>query len=378
MKIGILTLPLHTNYGGILQAYALQQTLYSLGHEVVVVNLPIPWPGKKERIKELSKRLVKKYLLFKKVPLRAWPTLKEKETISQNITPFIRKNLKVVECPDKNNLLKLTLDEGIEGYIVGSDQVWRPAYSISVSSFFLDFLKDFKLKRISYAASFGVDTWPFTNEESEKFGKLLDNFNAISVREDSAVSLCKTNWDIKPELVLDPTLLLNPEDYKKVFNLKSETEESKLMVYILDKSQEKKNIIDKIFELVELPVQEVMAKEKFWNAGSKGIEKCIVPPISDWIAGFRDAGFVVTDSFHGMVFSILFRKPFVCIGNKHRGITRFTSLLKLLKLEDRLIYSLADLNEDKIKDPIDYRQVDSIREQEREKSLLFLSNALDD
>lgn len=376
MKIGILTLPLHTNYGGILQAFALQRTLHRLGHETILVNLPLPQPGKKERGKEFFKRLVKKCLLFKSVPLRAWPTLKEREIISQYITPFIRENLKVLECPDKNNLLKLTLEEGLEGYVVGSDQVWRPAYSASVSSFFLDFLEDFKLKKISYAASFGVDTWPFTDWEREKFGKLLNNFTAVSVREDSAVSLCKTYWNINAHLVLDPTLLLDPEDYVAVCDVKGEPEERKLMVYILDKSQEKKNVIHKISQVTGLPLHEVTAKEKFWNAGSKGIDKCIVPSISEWIAGFRNAGFVVTDSFHGMVFSILFKKTFICIGNKKRGITRFTSLLKLLKLEDRLIYSPADIDENKIKEPINYERVDLIRQQERAKSLLFISEAL--
>lgn len=376
MKIGILTLPLHTNYGGILQAFALQQTLNRLGHESVLINLPLPQPGKKERSIEFFKRLVKKYLLFRSVPLRAWPTLKEREIISQHITPFIRENLRVIQCPDANNLLKSTLKEGLEGYVVGSDQVWRPVYSASVSSFFLDFLKDFKLKKISYAASFGVDTWPFTECEREKFGKLLSNFTAVSVREDSAVSLCKTYWNINARLVLDPTLLLEPEDYIAVCNLQQEPEKEKLMVYILDKSQEKKNIIHKISEIVGLPLHEVMAKEKFWNAGSKGIEKCIVPSISEWIAGFRNAGFVVTDSFHGMVFSILFKKPFMCIGNKNRGITRFTSLLKLLKLEDRLLYSPEDIDEKKIKEPIDYEQVDFLRQQQKKNSLLFISEAL--
>ena len=118
-----------------------------------------------------------------------------------------------------------------------------------------------------------------------------------------------------------------------------------------------------------------MPKEIFWNVGSKGLEDCIVPPISEWISGFMNAEFVVTDSFHGMVFSILFRKSFVCVGNKDRGITRFTSLLKLFDMEERLIYSLDDLVLNVIIKGVDYQRVDAILQEERNKSLLFLSQA---
>lgn len=377
MKIGILTLPLHTNYGGILQAYALQSVLNSLGHEAVLINLPVARKGHKTRIIEFSKRLIKKFLLFKSTPLNAWPTEKEIKIIAKNIIPFIQQHLCVIECGDKKYLLDVTIKEGLEGYIVGSDQVWRPAYSATVSSFFLDFLPNTQFIKISYAASFGIDVWPFTEEDSAKFGKLLNAFKAVSVREDSAVALCKTHWGIDAKLVLDPTLLLDKQDYINFCDLKSDGNNKDIMVYILDKNPSKVNIVKEVSGILDLSINEVGAKDKFWNVGSKEIEKCVVPPVSEWISGFMNAEFVVTDSFHGMVFSILFEKPFICIGNKMRGITRFTSLLKLFKLEDRLIYSFDDFDCNIINKPIDYKQVNYIRQQEKIKSILFLSKALE-
>lgn len=378
MRIGILTLPLHTNYGGILQAYALQKVLSRMGHQVMIVNLPLAQEGKKGRTKEFLKRMIKRYLLFKKVPLRAWPTCEERKIIAKHITPFIQQNLCVVECSRKEDLLSITKKEKLDGYVVGSDQVWRPAYSSSVSSFFLDFLNDQSFLRISYAASFGMDMWLFTEKESDRFGSLLKKFDAVSVREDSAVSLCKEHWNIEADLVLDPTLLLDKQDYMELGGLKATGDHKTIMVYILDMNIEKKNIIKKVSDCMGLPVNRVMAKEKYWHVGSAGIEDCIVPPVSEWLSGFVNAEFVVTDSFHGMVFSILFGKSFVCIGNKSRGMTRFTSLLKLLKLEDRLIFRPEELDLDKIQIPIPYEQVEAIRKEEKNKSLLFLSHAMKD
>lgn len=377
MKIGILTLPLHTNYGGILQAYALQSVLNSLGHQAILINLPVARKSHKTRLIEFLKRLIKKFILFKTVPLGAWPNEKETKIIAKNIIPFIQKNLSVIECIDKKYLLDVTINEGLKGYIVGSDQVWRPAYSATVSSFFLDFLSDLHFVKIAYAASFGIDIWPFTEEESKKLGNLINAFKAVSVREDSAVALCKKHWDIDAELVLDPTLLLDKQDYMTLCDLKPDENDKKIMVYILDKNPSKVNIVKEVSGLLDLSINEVGAKDIFWNVGSKEIEKCVVPPVSEWISGFMNAVFVVTDSFHGMVFSILFEKPFICIGNKMRGITRFTSLLKLFKLEDRLIYSYDDFNPNIINKAIDYKEVNVIRQQEKNKSLSFLLKALE-
>lgn len=377
MKIAILTLPLHTNYGGILQAYTLQCVMQRMGHEVIIINLPVAKVSKVEKVKEFAKRLVKRFLLFKSVPLRAWPTDRERKNIAQHIAPFIHKYLQVVECTCEKQLLNLVKKEKVKALIVGSDQVWRPGYSTSVSTYFLDFLKrEEDIKKISYAASFGLNYWAFTKKQTQALGELIRKFDAVSVREDSAVTLCRTYWGINASWLLDPTLLLDKTDYMKVCDLIPAGKEKHLMVYILDSNINKDRIIQEISELKNLPVHKVMAKNKYWNVGSSGIKDCIVPPISEWIEGFMNAVFVVTDSFHGMAFSIIFEKPFICIGNKTRGMARFTSLLKLLELEDRLIHSVDDLKPDVVNCDIDYSRVNVLREKEINKSIQFLQGAL--
>ena len=123
-----------------------------------------------------------------------------------------------------------------------------------------------------------------------------------------------------------------------------------------------------------LTLLEVMPEEIF-NKHTKDISKCIFPSVSKWLAGFRDASFVVTDSFHGTVFSIIFNKPFISIANKKRGVSRFTSLLKIFGLENRLISSREEIS-DHLLDGIDFDRINDIKEEWQKKSLGFLKDNL--
>ncbi len=147
--------------------------------------------------------------------------------------------------------------------------------------------------------------------------------------------------------------------------------------YILDKSDEKQRIIKRICQKHYFKLFNVMPKNKFSEVGPKHIEDCIMPPVEQWLDGFNKAKFVVTDSFHGCVFSIIFRKPFIAIGNASRGMARFESLLRMFKLEDRLIHSENDLTEDLLNSAIAYDAVHIILAKEREKAVKFLADALD-
>lgn len=376
MKLAILTLPLHLNYGGILQAYALQETLIRMGHEVYLVNLPLPKVRKPDLLKEYAKRFVKKYFLSQPISLRGWPSENEYRTIAQNINPFIQQHLKLVQCYSDEDILNWCLTEKIEGFIVGSDQVWRPSYSSFISSFFLEFLGELKLKRISYAASFGLDIWPFSLTDTHRFGEILKCFNAVSVREDTAVLLCDKYWNINAELVLDPTLLLTSSDYIHLSSKQDLQLNEILTAYILDMSEEKKEMMDSLSKYTGLQVHYAMAKEKYWTAGAPHLQDCILPSIEYWLYSILNADFVVTDSFHGMVFSILFNKQFICIGNKGRGVSRFTSLLKWMSLEDRLIYSVNDLDMNILLKKIDYGRVNELLNSAKERSMNFLQHAL--
>lgn len=334
MKIGILTLPLHTNYGGILQAYALQTVLGRMGHEVEVIDTPNIKSS--PSLWTIGKRIIKK-LLGRKVSLFLEKKYnKEFPIISQYTQLFVDKYIhrKVVNTPEELQ------EDDFDAIVVGSDQIWRPKYYGKIENAYLKFAKDWNIKRIAYAASFGTDEWEYTPHQTARCGELLRMFDAASVREASGVGLCKEYFGVEAKHVLDPTMLLNKEDYIKLIETAG-TPKSKgtLLNYILDDTPEKRALIEQIAKDKGLVPFRVNSRVEDHNAP---LEERIQPPVEQWLRGFYDAEFVVTDSFHACVFSILFNKPFVVIGNKERGMARFNSLLRLFDLGNRMIVNLDD------------------------------------
>lgn len=377
MKIAILTLPFHSNYGGILQAYALQTVLKRMDNEVVIVDLPLKKEGYKVVLLTYLKRFVAKYFFLSDKPLRAWASEKELEVINKNILDFINKYLLVIKCNKLSALSALIKQEQINVFVFGSDQIWRPSYTPDVYTYFGSFLSpSSNVKKISYAASFGVDFWEYTPKQTLKCKGLVKTFKAVSVREDSAVHLCRQHLDINAVPVLDPTMLLNKDDYAELLKPYDNCIKKELAVYLLDCSKQKKDLIDKIVSYKELDINYINVQNKYWNVGSKKINECIVPPVENWLRGLLCADFVITDSFHGVVFSILFHKQFYCIVNSMRGSTRFISLLRLLNLEDRIVSDIENFDLNNLDEDIDYSIVDSLLSKEREKSMDFLRKAL--
>ena len=375
MRIGILTLPLHTNYGGILQAYALQTVLERMGHKVVVFDLPsqriIPTFGKK--LLSYSKRIVLKSLgKINRIFIEQYYN-KTMPIIAQNIQPFIDENIhrKVME-----KFSDLNPDE-YDVIIVGSDQIWRKKYyylwlNKKIQNAYLHFTKGWNIKRISYAASFGTDAWEYTSKETQQCKAMLQNFDAVSVREVKGVNLCQKYFNINAEHVLDPTMLLNEEDYSKFF-LKSDTPKSKgtLLNYILDEND---NIHDLIKDVAEQKcLTSFSVNNPFENDELKPLNERIKPSVETWLRGFYDAEFVLTDSFHACAFSILFKKQFAVVGNKERGLSRIESLLKCFGLGNRIVENSAQV----MRLPqVDFDGVYSELDKYRVKSCDFLKSVL--
>jgi len=190
------------------------------------------------------------------------------------------------------------------------------------------------------------------------------------------MELCQKYLEVEAKYVLDPTLLLDKNEYIDIV-AKDNTAKStgNLMVYILDNSSIKENIVVQISRKLKLTPFQVLPLKKFDDLDRNSIDECVYPSVVNWIRGFMDAEFVVTDSFHGTVFSILFNKPFVVIRNAERGSARFESLLSMFKLEDRLIESNDDIDECWFEE-IDYVKVNSVLNKERERSITFLNQSL--
>lgn len=369
MKIGIFTLPLHTNYGGILQAYALYATLQKMGHTPCMISkctpppLPPAWKAPfTYGLRKFKRWRGKKNLVVYKE--------RNKQIIARHTQPFVDKYLPN-QCG--NHGIDGRQIRELDAVIVGSDQIWRPRYARPIERSFLDFTRKQPLRRIAYAVSFGSDTWEYTPEQTVRCAALAKQFTGISVREDKGVDLCRQHLGVEALHVLDPTLLLRAEDYKQLIGQKpTAASPGDMMAYILDATPEIRQEIQEIG--ARLHLTPFFANSETENQDLPAEER-IQPPVEHWLQGFADASFIVTDSFHACVFSILFNKPFLVFGNPARGLSRIESLLKIFHLENRLVTPGQDLT-GPIQQSIDWEQVNRILESERTKAMNFLKGAL--
>jgi hypothetical protein len=378
MKVAVLTLSLYANYGGNLQAYALMTALQDLGHEAWFLN--------RERHKipawkipfALVQRVVQRYGLRRKVNLRAGIfDGAERATVAKHSRQFIARYIQpqTPEFRSSAQLVKAVDQLGFDAFVVGSDQVWRRRFvEANFTDYFFGFLPeaDTRTRRIAYAASYGTSEWEFSPQETRRCAQLAKRFHAISVREDSGVALCREHLGASAEHVIDPTLLLTPPRYVQLIP-EPEKQFNGVLLYMLDTGAERQQVIDAVVQRLALPVFRVNgnAAERAGPASER-----IAPPVEEWLRGFRDAQFVITDSFHGTVFAILFNKPFIAYGNPTRGMARFSSLLKMFGLEDRLVCGPDDLRETVFAVP-DWASVNAKLASEREKAKAFLQRALD-
>lgn len=370
MKIAILTLPVYSNYGGIIQCYALQTVLERMGHEVQVLKKPqyrysyyIIYPL------AVCKRLFKRFVLGQKVAIFKAPhqivRLHTNRFIHQYIHLYIKRRW------------TSKIASRFDAIVVGSDQIWRPAYSQPIEQAFLSFLDGCKIKRIAYAASFGMDDCQeYTSEQLQECSRLLKIFNAISVRETSGIKLCRDHFGVKAVQMIDPTLLLSINDYRTLIK-KGKTHPSKgnMLVYILDRTDKKEILVNEIAKETGLTPFWLINEEE---NESLPLEKRIKQPVEQWLRSFDDAKFILTDSFHGCVFSILFHKTFIVWGNNQRGMTRFVSLLQLFNLRSRLINSLEEfsINKKELLKPINYSTINAELSIYQRQAFSFLKNAL--
>ena len=376
MKIAILTQPLQSNYGGLLQAFALQHVLYDKGHEAWIINFCKfedyrVWNRLKAKLL-ISLMNVSRFI--KRKPLIGNSDVKEEAYVNQNTSFFISKYINPITSKiySPSQLKRVCNRKGFEGYVVGSDQVWRPSYSPYINHFFLDFCKDKDVKRLSYAASFGVENWEFSEKETIQCSALAKEFNAISVRESSGIRLCKDHLGVAAIQVLDPTMLLDKSIYEDIVRESKEPHsKGSLFCYVLDNNNFPYEAIKGIEGLLDLTAFTTMPKYEYNRSIFKEHkEECVYPPVEAWLRSFMDAKAVITDSFHGCVFSIIFNKPFVALGNEERGQARFTSLLELFGLGNRL----CDKGEIRsvLLQPIDWEVVNKKLFDLRKDSLDFL------
>lgn len=332
MKIALLNLPVDNNYGGNLQRYALMKVLQDMGHAVTHLNLRfryrLPWYKKP---KYYGKRLLLKILFKRNIKVFSSPQDQYEQKCS--ITDaFYHKYINHTEII--YNPARLAQYTDFDAFIVGSDQVWRKRIAAkNMPYFFFSHLQSIDKPKIACAVSFGTDTNELNEEEIEYYGNLYKKFNTVSVRENSGLNLLdQLGWKHPKAIhLLDPTFMLSKSDYQTIIN-SSETKPSagNLFCYILDMSEEKEKLIKDI------------ASERTLTPFYVSLENDVSIP--QWLKAFDDADFVITDSFHGLVFSLIFNKPFKLIKNEFRGNARFDSILETFKLKDNQEFDWSEIN----------------------------------
>ena len=333
MKIAIITQPLGHNYGGVLQNYALQQVLINLGHEPITLEKDYRQHISLLRlIIEFPKRIFSKCILKRRKYI-----LSEKQynihykKVWKQLSPFVSNFVNYIYV---KNYFSIDIEKH-DAFIIGSDQVWRLKYNgDNLYNMYLSFMPNkVKVKRIAYAASFGTSEWEYNDEQTSMCSKLIQNFDAVSTREIDGVDLCRKYLNRADAVtVLDPTLLLEKEDYLNLCKDIPAENENILFAYILDKENN---------TMIQL---ERIAKEKGLKLKFVSADRDCILSVEEWLAVFRDSKMIVTDSFHGTIFSIIFNKEFYSISNQSRGRSRFESLLSQFNLLNRLYNNILDIN----------------------------------
>lgn len=321
MKIGIMTFQLQGNYGAILQNFALQKYLRSKGHRPITIQWETEFNSWKSYLRGL-------YYMFKdwrKIKYHVWPTRPghfrlHKENGGRR--GFVKKHIKLSRACLIGDLHNLVIKSKFDALIVGSDQVWRPSFIPDIDIMFLSFAQGLFVKRIAYAASLGVSYNDFKPSQLQECSRLLRNFDVVGVREDIAVRQCEELFQYEnAKWVPDPTFLIDREVYDE--SCKSVPPKYNILfAYILDENPEKLAYIKGYASKNNL---EAIIKYE------KGTPK---DTVEEWLALFRDAEYVVTDSFHGIVFSLIYHKKFTLFTNSYRGNVRVESLLRQINIEE--------------------------------------------
>ena len=350
MKVGILTFHRAVNYGAVLQAYALQYKIESLGHNAEIIDYRCkkveddvsPLFGFRNNEKFVA--ALKKFIFRTKK--------------NSSFDHFFRKYIHLSERVESGEELA-ALNGKYDCFFAGSDQIWNCGCSGNDTTYFLDFVVDGK-KKNAYAASFGTDK--LFPEDKFDYSTLLSDFNKISVREKSAISIIKEESGRNSEVTLDPTLLLTKEEWKKVVSSRP-IKEKYIFVYTI---REQKDIAEYTRRLAEKTGYKVInAKSSVEFFG-----KCSP---SDFLSWIYYSEYFITNSFHGTVFSLIFEKQFAIeLDNGKNVNNRSKELLELVGVDRTL--SLENI--EAIDNVVNYAEVKKKLKEVGEDSVGFINSVL--
>ncbi|GAB4318049.1 MAG: hypothetical protein Kow0019_19440 [Methanobacteriaceae archaeon] len=370
MKIAIITLNSAHNFGASLQAYALQKTLENLNFEVDIINYRykridnIYNPYRRTKRGPLD---VKFYLSRLKLHLLDRYKIRKYNNYEKFMAEYFN-----LTAPYKTINQLVDVEWDYDFYICGSDQIWNSHITRGLQpAYFLDFLPK-NSKKIAYAASLGTDT--IHEHDIPIFKKYLHHIDCISVRERSSIKAIKECTDKPIHVTADPTLLLKKEDYDKLKIDPKFKDKDYIFVYLIDRNEELYKIAEKISQQENLPVvfsspylppEKVFKKQmgSVWDMGPR-----------EFLGVIANAKYVVTNSFHGNIFSILYQKPFISAPHfiTSARVLEFLSAVNLKQVlftDSKKFTSINDIE-------FDYEDVQKRVKDLKEKSINYLKKSL--
>lgn len=365
-KIGLVTFHNVYNYGGVLQAYALCEFIKVNNYNIECIDYLQPTLtskyehkiyDSKKSLKDNVSHFFKYYILKIGVP-------KEKK-----IKNFIKEYIPLSKVSWRSEIDAEKFGKKYDVIISGSDQIWNPQFTGNKLDdiYLLNFGKD-DVKRIAYASSAGAFT--FSNQDREILNERLSKFNNIGVREEFLQQQLKTFLNKEVNVVLDPTLLLTPTQYRTIENPINGIPSKYVLLYTFDNNSTCISLAKKIAKKLNCDVVFISNQYKKHEEIKYSLNN-VGPREFVWL--FDNASFVVTNSFHGTTFSIIFRKDFYSIYKKSNPY-RVANLLKKINLTERLIAEEKDANVNQL--PVDYQKSKQQIDEMLEFSRRFILDSL--
>lgn len=329
---GLLTLWFSCNYGAILTTYALYRLLEQEGRHPLVLD---------------------------QSALTGSTRWSDEKNISRS---FIRRNGLQCSAPLSSDTEIQRLNDELQTFVIGSDQVWRWRYTKAYGLLhFLDFVRCDK-RKISVASSFGIDREERPADSVCKAGYYLRSFDAVSVREKSGLEILRNHYGVEGEWIPDPVFLCDIKSYDELLTDTLVPEKPYLLSYVLEPDDNIRHLIEtiaterglEVINMVDAQGDFEKLRTRFGNIGN--IAQGVTP--EQWVTYIRHCAYFVTDSFHGICFAHLYHRDFVCVAPPERGLTRFTSLLGLTKLERCLLPpNFTESDKKAATGPIDWESV---------------------
>lgn len=378
MKIGIITILKVNNYGAELQAFATQYILKKLGYNAEIIDYL--FYKNKKHIKTKASSPVFTFPLILKIKEFLYPILERVKNLT-HIRNSNKRNLAFENFHIENTSISKSFrsidelydtDLDYDVYIVGSDQVWNPNIYSSLEPYFLSFAPK-TAKKISYASSFGVCEIPDYTKEYYK--NKLQSLDSISVRENDAVDLVKKISGKTAQLVLDPTLLLTKDEWLKVAKPMHIDKSNYILIYELTPCKYIRNLANYIKERLGFEIIRICKSAAKEDTNNDILNICTAGP-SEFLYLFSNAQYIITNSFHGTVFSLLFEKEFYTVlPIRKKNNSRQRCLLNLFGLTDRLLEENSVFPI--LGKTINYYNVKNILEKEKNKSIAYLKESID-